>query len=504
MSMDFDADLVVIGGGPAGATVAAEVARRGGRVIVLEKRTGDSPSRAGVIQPRVLELLDSRGMMGRFREAAKSWRPDFEIPVYFYAGMAGLRYHELDTAHPYALILPQTATEHLLRAWAQESGAEIRRGASYITHEQDADGVTVRAVGEDGETVELRTRYLVGADGARSQVRKTTGIPLTGRDSELTAVSVDAVLSWPYEAPLHLARNENGWVLAYPFGEQTTRFIIVAEATRNVPVSVPPTMEEVRESLRTIVGQDFGVTESRWLSRYGDAHRLAPSFVDGRVALVGEATRVHYPASGMGMNYCIQDAFNLGWKLAFVIAGDAPESLVATYDTERHPIIREFMDDVAAQCALHFDFSPGGLALKEFFEREILPTTDVNEVLRDRVSGFKTTYHRADDTHPGDGTRLREFSLGTTTYNQVATVHDFVLIERAVGAPTNRSLPGRITQVLDTAGNLPANVAGAKAVLVRPDAYVAKAWDVVPTDEDIEQVYRRSTAQATAAEAVSR
>lgn len=504
MSARFDADVVVIGGGPAGATVAAEVARRGGSVIVLEKRTGDAPSRAGVIQPRTLELLDARGLMGRFREAAHDWRPDFEIPMYFYAGMSGLRYFELDTAHPYALILPQTTTEHLLRAWAEESGADIRRGVTYETHEQDEDGVTVRGVDADGAAFELHARYLVGADGARSHVRKNAGIPFEGRDSELTAVSVDAVLSWPFTTPVHLARNENGWVLAYPFGEKTTRFIIVAEATRHLPVSEPPTMAEVRSSLRAIVGDDFGVSDSRWLSRYGDAHRLTPTFVDGRVTLVGEATRVHYPASGMGMNYCIQDAFNLGWKLAFVVAGDAPEALLRTYDDERHPIIRDFMDDVATQCALHFDFSPGGLALKRFFEEEVIPAPEVNATLRDRVSGFRSSYHRATDPHPADGTRIRDFELGAATYNQVAASSDFVLVEPAGRAPAERALPGRITRALATADALPANVAGAAAVLIRPDAYVARAWVASPTDLEIERAYRELTAHDARVEEVAR
>jgi len=495
MSRELDADLVVVGGGPSGATVAAEVARRGGRVVVLEKRTGDAPSRAGVIQPRVLELFDSRGLMGRFRDAASHWRTDFEVPVYFYAGMAGLRYFELDSAHPYALILPQTTTEHLLRDWAEESGAEIRRGVTYESHEEDADGVTVCGVDGSGAAFEIRARYLVGADGAQSRVRKNAGVPFEGRGAELTAVSVDAVLSWPYTTPVHLARNENGWILAYPFGEQTTRFIIVAEGQRTVPVSVAPTMDEVRESMRAIMGEDFGVTENRWLSRYSDAHRLTPYFVTGRISLVGEATRVHYPASGMGMNYCIQDAFNLGWKLAFVIAGDAPDALIKTYDDERHPIISEFMDDVATQCALHFDFSPGGLALKRFFEEEILPTPEVNAILRDRVSGFKTTYHRESDPHPADGTRIREVDLGSTTYNEVAARSDFVLIELAAGAPATRAVSGRVTRVLATVDDLPGNLAGSATVLVRPDAYVAKAWVSPPLDVEIEHVYRRLTMQ---------
>lgn len=497
----IDADVVVIGGGPAGATVAAEVARSGATVTILEKRTGDSPSRAGVIQPRVLELLDARGQMGRFRQAARDWRPDFEIPRYFFAGLTGLRYDQLDTAHPYALILPQTTTEHLLRAWAVECGAEVRRGVTYSEHAQDPDGVTVHALDTDGGTLELRARYLVGADGARSLVREHAAIPFEGRDTEMTAVSVDADLSFPWEASVHMRRNENGWVLAYPFGVRTTRFIIVAEARRNVPRTEPVTMEEVRESLRAILGEDFGITSAKWISRYGDAHRMVSRFVEGRVSLVGEATRVHYPASGIGMNYCIQDAFNLGWKLGFVATGDAPDELLQSYHDERHPVLQDVMDDVATQCKLHFDFTPAGLELKRFFEEELVPIPEVNAILRDRLSGFKTTYHQETDPHMADGTRVRQFDLGETTYNDVAARSDFVLVERTGSAPDDRAVAGRITRVLATEPGLAGSLSGAAAALIRPDAYVSRAWPVSPTDDEIERAYAASTGRSVRAEA---
>ncbi|MDF5753089.1 FAD-dependent oxidoreductase [Spongiactinospora sp. TRM90649] len=484
-----DADVIVIGGGPSGATVAAEAARVGARVIVLEKRQGDSPSRAGVIQPRVLELLDARGLMGRFREAAQHWRPDFEIPRYIYAGLTGLRYDLLDSAHPYALILPQTTTEHLLRAWAAESGAEVRRGVTYVEHTEDADGVTVTALDADGATVRLDARFLVGADGARSEVRRRAGFPFEGREAAMTAVSVDADLTFPWAASMQMRRNENGWVLAYPFGHKTTRFIIVAEARRTTPRDEPVTIDEVRESLRAIFGEDFDITSAKWMSRYGDTHKMTPYLRRGRISLVGEATRVHYPASGIGMNYCIQDAFNLGWKLGLVAAGDAPESLLQTYDDERHPVLRDLMDDVATQCALHFDFSPGGLALKRFVETELIPVPEVNAILRDRLSGFKTTYHRGGDPHPADGTRVGDFRLGDRRYTEVAAGSAFVFAERAAGAPAARALPPRVTWVLDDDPGFTRELAGASAALIRPDAYVARAWTATPSGSELDTAY---------------
>ncbi|MFC4049937.1 FAD-dependent oxidoreductase [Actinomadura syzygii] len=495
------ADVVVIGGGPAGLTVAAEAARAGARVVVLERRTEDTHSRAGVIQPRVLELFDVRGLMDRFRAAAERWRPDFEVPRYIYAGLIGLRYDQLDSKFPYALILPQMTTEHLLAEWAVEQGVDLRRGLTYLGHAETPAGVTVTARDSAGDALELSASYLVGADGARSLVREVTGIPFDGHATRMTAVAVDAHLPFPWQASMQMKRNEHGWVLAYPFGRGITRFIIVAERRRHVPKHEPVTLDEVRESLRLIFGDDFGLTSAQWLSRYGDAHRMVPEFRRGRVLLAGEATRVHYPASGIGMNYCIQDAFNLGWKLGWVVSGRAPDALLDSYHEERHPVLKALMDDVAAQCGLHFDFSHAGLALKDFVERELVPIPEVNAILRDRLSGFGTAYHRDSDPHDADGARVSDFPVDTagspsgSSYTRVAEDAGFVLADAAGPAGGPRTLPDAITAVTAPAAALAERFGGAAAVLIRPDAYVARAWAARPTDEQVTAAYRTATRQ---------
>ena len=482
-------DVVTVGGGPSGLTVSAEIAASGGTVLVLDKRTGSVPSRAGVLQPRVLELLDSRGLMERFTKRAQDWRPDYRIPGYIYAGLNGVRYDQLETRFPYALILPQSSTEELLEQWALEQGARIVKGASFVSYTGDGDGVEVRYTDVDGVDRTVRSRYLIGADGARSAVRTCARVPFEGRPTSMTAMVVDAELQFPWRASMMMRHNDKGWILTYPFGSEVTRFAIFSEERRSVPKDEPVTLEEVKNGIRDVFGEDFGIQRAHWMSRYGDAHRIVPRLRYDAMFLVGESARIHYPASGVGMNFCIQDAFNLGWKLGLVVTGRAPDALLNTYDTERLPVARRLLEDVDAQCAIQFNFSAEGQELKRFMESTLIPMDEVNRTLREQLAGFAASYALAGDAHPATGRRVGDVEGvdgadgSVTRFAKLVRPDRFVLIcfdpaAPPAPAPAPADLPVAVL-VADGAARS-ADLAGARAVLVRPDSYVAAAWDDEP------------------------
>lgn len=481
--MEYDA--IVAGGGPSGLVVAAELAAHGARTLVLERRTEGVQSRAGTILPRVLELLDARGIADRFIQKTREISPWPLRPSHIWAGFHPIHWEHLESRFGFTLGLPQNMTEGLLWQWAEECGVHFRRGVSVESFVQTPETVEVRTVDSEGRSAKVSARYLIGADGARSTVRKQAGIPFEGRAASFRGIVVDAELESPWPEGRINVDNEMGWARGYRFGDGITRFNIVHRDRRHAPKDEPVTLPEVLQCLRDVHDTDYGIQNLRWASRFDDQMRSVPRLRDGRVFLVGESARVHYPASGVGMNFCLQDAFNLGWKLAHVVQGRGGEATLDSYEAERMPVMQGLLRSVQAQCALQFNFEPEGVALKRYLATEIVQLPDVQRRLVRELCGLAQPYPSAPGSHPLVGQRAPDLDLVTMdghTTSITALLHDrrFLLLNLEADRPPGSALEtGRlpITHVQARAGRAPESMLGVKRLLVRPDAYVAWADD---------------------------
>lgn len=487
----MDADVIVVGAGPSGLTTAMELAAAGVKVLVLERRTAPVESRAGTILPRVLELLDARGLAERFIGRARKIRPNPLFQVHIWAGMQPVHWSYLESRFGYRLILPQNITEELLLAHVRDLGGEVRHGCMIEAVRQDADGVTVDFADAPTSTPRLTARYLVGADGARSIVRKSAGIGFEGHDATFTGIVADLELTYPWPEGRRMRDNAMGWVTSFPFGEDkpVTRFNMVHRERRHAPQGEPVTVDEVRACLRDIFGEDIAFDAVRWTSRFGDTMRLATRFRDGRTFLVGESTRIHYPASGVGMNFCMQDAFNLGWKLAAAVNGRAADDLLDTYEIERRPVTVALLESVKAQCAVQFDFSDEGIAFKRMFQATMMPIPELNRSLALQLNGLSFPYPSASGSHPLCGERVPDVDLtvegGDVRIGELLRDQKFLLLDltgdNAYREPDTQGMP--LKTISGVPVLVPHALRGVRSLLVRPDAYVAWA-DAAPPSVD--------------------
>ncbi|RDI32200.1 2-polyprenyl-6-methoxyphenol hydroxylase-like FAD-dependent oxidoreductase [Lentzea flaviverrucosa] len=455
----FMFDVVIAGCGPTGAMLAAELRLHDVRVLVLEKEPEPASSFARIVSLHIrsLEILAMRGLLDRFLERGRQ-RPVGGA----FAGIPHPTPEGLDSEFTSLLGIPQPIVEGLLRDHAIALGAQVRAGCAVTGLDQDDEGVTVELAG--GER--LRSRYLAGCDGARSTVRKLLGVGFPGEPSRNdTLMGEMAADAPPEEIAARVAEiRETDKAFSFgPFGEGIYRVVIsVAGVSENR--AQPPTIDDFAHQLRAIAGTDFGVHSPRWLSRFGDATRLAERYRTGRVLLAGDAAHIHPPAGGQGLNLGLQDAVNLGWKLAGQVRGWAPGALLDTYHAERHPVAADVLDNTRAQVALA-SAEPGAQAVRRLLT-ELMDINEVNRRLIEKITAIGIRY----DLGPGPGLlgrRLRDVDLAQGhLYDHLRGGRGLVL-DRTGHLKADGWLD-RVDLVTDSTAAL-----DVPALLLRPDGHVA-------------------------------
>ncbi len=453
----FVFDVIIAGCGPTGAVLAAELRLHDVRVLVLEKETEPASSvRIVGLHVRTLELMAMRGLLDRLLEHGRR-RPAGGL----FAAIPAPVPEGLDSAHAYLLGIPHPVVVRLLEEHAIRLGAEVRRGRAVAGLEQDDEGVTVEPA--DGER--LRARYLVGCDGGRSAVRKLLGVGFPGEPARTETLMGEMAASAPPEeiaARVAEVRGTRPGFWLRPVGDGVYSVVVPAAGVGDR--AEPPTVEDFRHELRTVAGTDFGVHSPRWLSRFGDATRLAERYRVGRVLLAGDAAHIHPPAGGQGLNLGVQDAFNLGWKLAAELRGWAPGALLDTYQAERHPVAEDVLDNTRAQVELS-STEPGPRAVRGLLT-ELLGFEEVNRHLTGKITAIDIRY----DFGAGPdllGRRLRDVDLAQgRLYDRLHRGRGLVLDR------TGRLSAGGWADRVDLLAD-PAAALDVPALLLRPDGYVA-------------------------------
>ncbi|MBT2533359.1 rifampin monooxygenase [Arthrobacter sp. ISL-48] len=453
-------DVIISGGGPTGMMLASELRLHDVDVLVLEKEAEPTQAvRTLGLHPRSIEILDQRGLLDRFLAHGQQYPG-----VGGFAGIDKPRLTNLDTAHGYVLGIPQPVTDRLLEERAGELGAQIRRGCEVTGVEQDEDGVNVELA--DGTS--LRSRWLVGCDGGRSLVRRLLGIAFPGEPAStewlLGEVKVTAPPDELAEVADAVRKTHKGFGIG-PAGNGLHRAVVPA-ATVAEDRSIPPTLQEFRTQLRAYAGTDFGVHSPRSLTRFSDATRLAERYRAGRVLLAGDAAHVHPPLGGQGLNLGIQDAFNLGWKLAAEVNGWAPDGLLDSYHAERHPVAEDVLTITRAQSEL-LSPEPGPQAVRRLLT-ELMDFEDVSRFLAERITAIGVRY----DFGVGPellGRRLRDIPISRGRLYELTHQGRGLLLDQT-GELSATGWTDRIDYVADVSGELELD---APAVLLRPDGHVA-------------------------------
>ena len=483
MEAGMDADVVVVGAGPTGLMLAGELRLAGVDVLVVERRptTELVGSRAGGFHARTIEILDQRGIADRFLAEGRT----FPVP---YAGRVMLDMSDFPTRHPYTLGLFQNHIERILAGWVEELDVPIRRGGDVTGLAQDDDGVTLHLAG-DGQ---LHGAYVVGADGGRSAIRKAAGIDFPGWEATTSALIAEVEVT--QELPTGITYDASGvHGLSLMENGHTVR---VVTSEPEVGRTDEPTLADLSSTLKAVFGTDFGVHDPTWISRFTDATRQAATYRSGRVLLAGDAAHIHSPAGGQGIGLGIQDAVNLGWKLAQVVRGTSPHSLLDTYTAERHPAGARALEHSKSVSVLQRN-DPRISAVRELLDRLVTMDEPRRHVVG-LVSGLDVR-HGDDEGHPQLGRRVPDLDLATGA----GVVRLYSLLHEARPVLVNLGAPGsvdpgpwservRLVEAsYDGPWELPVigAVQAPVAVLVRPDGQVA--WVGDGTESGLEEALTR-------------
>jgi len=463
--------VVIAGGGPTGLMLAGELALAGVDVGVVERRTSQDLTglRAGGLHSRTIEMLDQRGIADRFlsrgqeaQVASFSWIP--------------LDISDFPTRHNYGLALWQNHIERILAGWVGELGVPISHGRAVTGFAQDDTGVDVAL--SDGQS--LRADYLVGCDGGRSLIRKAAGIEFPGWDPSISNLIAEVEMA---EEPAWGTRRDDKGIHALARLEDGKRVRVMVTEQHLGSVG-EPTLRDFSEALIAVYGTDYGVHGPTSISRFTDLTRQAAAYRDRRVLLAGDAAHVHFPVGGQGLNIGVQDAVNLGWKLAQVVKGASPDSLLDTYHAERHPVVARVLRNTMAQTALlrrddRID------ALRDTVS-ELLSMDEPRKRFAAMMSGLDIHYDLGEG-HPLLGRRMPDLDLVTAN----GPLRVFTRLHDARPVLVNLGEPGDfdITPWADRVPSVDAKYVGTwelpalgavtapTAVLIRPDGYVAWVGD---------------------------
>jgi oxygenase len=467
-----ETQVIVVGAGPVGLLLAAELCLRGVRVSVVEQRHGPTTeSRASTLHARTMEVFDSRGLLPDFGSPPNEPRGHFGgIPLDL----------TLPGAYPGQWKVPQNKTESVLEEWALSLGADIRCGhrLRLIAVDQDGGAVEAEAVGRDGRPVRLRGSHLVACDGQDSTVRRLTAAPFPGEPAgrELLRADVDGI-----DIPARrFERLPGGLAIAARREDGVTRVMVheFGAAVRDRDRTGPARFEEIAAAWRRVTGEDISGGKPLWVNHFDDANRQLASYRHGRVLYAGDAAHRQLPTGGQALNLGLQDAFNLGWKLAAEVAGHAPAGLLDTYHAERHAVGRAVLSNIRAQTALLLggpEVEPVRAVLAE-----LIPYEPVRARLAGVISGLGIRYDVGGPEHPLLGARLPHATLRVgsstcTTYELLRSGRGLLLgLDGRVPAGGGR-WADRVDRVAARAlpGAAAGGLAGVRAVAVRPDGYVA-------------------------------